>query len=466
MRARQFVVEEPIEDNPPRRGGSALRHTPTVADPGEFDPPARKQPSVAAPGEYPAPQRQQQPYLKPPGGGANDAIDDTAQQMQDWDNLSDKEKAKRRWEARKKYLATMKNIRSPFLTKIAGHPIFNWIGTAISSATIVKILWQYDMYLVGYEKVEEFGKKLAPCDDDSWDPFDDPYLDIDYNNPDREFSIAQAGIVSPKDGTVTSFGGNQLFSDEERWESYLILNPLWYVIKAGWVTRAGRYPLEPTTRNTFSRRLGSWFFNLFVNTLTGVVVASKLIMKLSRIAAVFLAGTGLGMPAAIITLIIGGGASWMISLAIDRFMKRKEQWLRPLTNAIGSWLLRQIATESAVNFACSTRETLMSLGTAPGPSIEVPDDDPSNTLFDLDPTVNEAQEKGKSTNSANSEVMQLAEIIDADYAEMFSQVCADVLEDMRNAVAKDPTKSRELEQIISQAEARAKNNAEQLDEII
>lgn len=444
MRLRQLINEQdkPELDLTPDMMVKKGQKPPTVSTPSAF----RQTPNRFA--------------IQQPGTGAGDKIDDIAQQMKDWGKLSAEEKAKQRLALNKKYRAAMKKIRAPYLTKLANHPIFNWIGTAISTGTIIKILWQWDQYLTGYEKVEQFGKTLAPCDNPSWDPFEDPYLDVDYENADTTFEISPAGVIHPKDGSLTSFGGNAGF-DPRNYNDYLKYNPLWYVAKKGWVTRAGSSPKDSTTRNTISRRLGSWAFNLLVNTLTGVVIASKLIMKLARVASVFLAGTGVGMPAAIITVLVGGGASWIISLAIDRFMKRKEQWLRPLTNRIGSWLATQIATKGYINEACKRRNMYLELGGV-SHSIEVDDDDPSMELLDL---VQEAADPDDNNDQPN-EVQQLAQIIDVEYAELFNQVCADVIEDMKKAVSSSPEKAKQLNEALEKAEKIASRNIGNQNEII
>ena len=406
--------------------------------------PRRGEPTVRAPGGNSQPSR-----VGPPGTGTGDKIDIKAQQMKAWESLSAEEKAKQRLAANKKYRATMQQIRAPYLTELANHPMFNWIGTAISVGSITKILWQWDQYLTGYEKVEEFGKTLAPCDNSSWDPFDDPYLDVDYENADQTFTVAQAGVLHPEDGTLTNFGGNLNSFDPRNFDDYLQYNPLWYVIQQGWVTRAGQKPSDPTTRYTISRRLASWAFNLIVNALTGTIIASKLIMRLSRMAAVALAGSGVGMPAAIITVLVGGGASWIISLAIDRFMKRKEQWLRPLSNKVGGFLASTISTKAYVNQACQRRNMYLELGGV-SQGIEVDDDDPSLELLDLVPEAADPDSQQRP-----NQMQQLAEIIDDEYAELFNQVCEAVLDDMRKAVAGDPEKSQQLEDAISKSERKA-----------
>ena len=420
--------------------------TPRIGSPGSnVGAPRPGEPTVGAPGG-----NSQPPRVGAPGtGGVKDKLSDIEQRMQQWDKMSPEEKAKERLATNKRYRAAMQELRAPYLTKLANHPMFNWIGTAISVGSITKILWQWDQYLTGYEKVEEFGKTLAPCDNSSWDPFDDPYLDVDYENADQTFTVAQAGVLHPEDGTLTNFGGNLNSFDPRNYFDYLKYNPLWYVTQQGWVTRAGQKPSDPTTRYTISRRLASWAFNLIVNALTGTIIASKLIMRLSRMAAVALAGSGVGMPAAIITVLVGGGASWIISLAIDRFMKRKEQWLRPLSNKVGGFLASTISTKAYVNQACQRRNMYLELGGV-SQGIEVDDNDPSLELLNLVPEAADPDSQQRP-----NQMQQLAEIIDDEYAELFNQVCEAVLDDMRKAVASDPEKSQQLEDAMSKAERKA-----------
>ena len=94
-------------------------------------------------------------------------------------------------------------------------------------------------------------------------------------------------------------------------------------------------------------------------------------------------------------------------------------------------------------------------------SIEVDDDDPSMQLLDL---VQEAADPDD-TNQPN-EVQQLAQIIDAEYAELFNQVCADVIEDMKKAVSSSPEKSKQLNEALDKAEKIASRNIGNQNEIV
>lgn len=387
-------------------------------------------------------------------------------------------------ERRKKWAQQARANQQKFLRALTNNPILNWAGTLINLGDIAKILWHYEMYLSGWEAVNispDKGDKpmsvneLAPCDTSSWDPFEDPYLDVEYENPDQTFDVRQSYVIREEDFMPTSFGGNPNLS------AILKLSGLWYVTNKGWVTAdyatqldlintlaSGDVtyrtfdnigPTESTTRYTISRRLGTWVFDIFASALTTAAMASHVIMKISRVVSVVLVGTGVGLPAAIVAALVGGAASWIVASIINGFIKRKERWLRPLTQNIGKYLMGLMTTKSSLSKVCAIRNNILITPLFQrdygdfSPEREPDLSRPANPLYG--DTMNEAANPDADVQQPDLGEQEWMAVIDDEFATMWSEMCGEILAELEEKAASNPKRARQL----AIAMQRAKNAA-------
>jgi len=397
-----------------------------------------------------------------------------------------------------------------FLRALTNNPIFNWAGQLIAAADLVSILWHYEMYLSGWEAVNITPRKgeapmsvneLAPCDTGSWDPFEDPYLDMDYENPDETFDIRQAYVIRGEDFMPTSFGGNPGIP----WTSHLfVLYPLVYLTQKGWVTAESwrepnwaeivtngditytTYtnigPTESTQRYTISRRLASWVFYVFAGALTTAAVASRVIMQISRAVSVVLVGTGVGLPAAIITALVGGAASWIVASIINGFIKRKERWLRPLSQNIGRYIMSMLATKSNLSRACALRDNFLIKPPFQRDYDDFTPERPDDKVIDMKPELGLTPDQSRPANPIYGDTMNEAAdpdaeqpnlgeqewmaVIDDEFATMWSEMCGEILAELEEKAAGDPKRARQLAIAMQRANTAASREIGNQDEII
>jgi len=206
-----------------------------------------------------------------------------------------------------KKLESAHDILERRLGALANSPVFKFIGAGVIARSMIMILSDYNAYLLGIQRVSENNIQGAPCDVSGYDGYIDEYVDIDLENQDQQFKV----IKYTKDGKTFS---------------------------------ADKYSI--------TKRISDELFALLPTVLAGTAAWIGIIRGVGVAIGAALASSGLGLFAGVVVLILTTGAAWLITMLVNKFIKRFEKEGRMLTNPLASMAMERFISDGYINQVC------------------------------------------------------------------------------------------------------------------
>jgi hypothetical protein len=187
--------------------------------------------------------------------------------------------------------------------------MMSWLGPVLVAGEGAKFLADWYSYNTGAARVTQLGDYTAPCLDSSYDPYDDPFVDIYGDDAGKTYNLDYYG---------------KGFKD--------ILNS---------------YDVE-----AFTPRMSNLIYGVIPTLLTSIATGAVLFQTIGRVAFVASGATGPGILIGAAAAVISIGIGWAVSAFINRMLKKVDQWGPGAADVVAQFAMEQLTTSSSLQMLC------------------------------------------------------------------------------------------------------------------
>lgn len=289
-----------------------------------------------------------------------------------------------------------KQMRSVFTKGVdfAQRRVARYAGPLIVGAEVGSFFANWAGYVSGIATVDGYP---APCSQQSYNPYSDPVMDIDLDNPESQFGFN------------------------------------WHV-KSDAIQELAKIDFKLTSNGpSFTKRLQQLIYTSLPILLGTAISAAAVATTIGLFVSSSSVAAGPGLPVLLVAGILQAGAAWAVSLAIKWLLNRYDNWGETASDMCATILMETMATRENIQGLCATMNTDSSVNeAAQGGEDEYRDEDPDDDF---------------PTGGVSDESVR---IIGNEFKL--------VLQDMKNEIADDPQKLAEFRELLTKAKAQAKKS--------
>lgn len=202
-----------------------------------------------------------------------------------------------------------------FANKLNAIPkIGGWLGPLLVAGEGAKFVADWHAYNTGAARVTQLGDYTAPCLDSSYDPYDDPFVDIYSDDKGKTYNLDYYG---------------KGFKD--------ILNS--YDVQA------------------FTPRLSRYVYGILPRLLSAAAHAAVMFQALGRAIALVSASTVVAALIGTVAAVISIGVGWIISRQLEKLLASVDKWGPGAADFVAQFTMEQLTTSSSLKALCGTDVT-------------------------------------------------------------------------------------------------------------
>ena len=202
-----------------------------------------------------------------------------------------------------------------FANKLNAIPkIGGWLGPLLVAGEGAKFVADWYAYNTGAARVTQLGDYTAPCLDSSYDPYDDPFVDIYSDDKGTTYSLDYYG-------------------------------------------RGFKDILNSHNVQAFTPRLSSYVYGIFPTLLTAAATAAVMFQTVGRAIALVSASTVVAAIFGAAAAVISIGVGWIVSRYINKLLASVDEWGPGAADFVAQFTMEQLTTSSSLKALCGTDVT-------------------------------------------------------------------------------------------------------------